>query len=130
MNRAAAIIVLVVLLACSQLNAFGYDWPAWLQSAPLNTDSSVVGFPSAMGLAKAYRYLAYLLNFAVLAGLLYALAKNEADYSHFIEVYLGILVGGIVLSFALSRFLHAFALLPVIALTKRIRSQRTESHGF
>jgi len=70
-----------------------------------------------MGLAKAYRYLAYFLNLAVLAALLYALARHEADYSYFIYVYFGILVGGILLSFALSPLLHAFALLPVVALT-------------
>jgi hypothetical protein len=70
-----------------------------------------------MGLARAYWYLAYVLNLAVLAGLLYALARYEADYSYFIYVYFGILVGGMLLSFALSPFLRAFALLPVVAFT-------------
>jgi hypothetical protein len=117
MARFATIAFSLFLLVALRVDAAERKRPVWLQRAPLNTDTSLVGFKSSIGLARAYRYLTYLLNLAVLAGLLYALAKNEADFSYFVYVYLGILVGGILLSLALSPFLHAFALLPVVAVT-------------
>jgi len=117
MVRFATFALSLMLLVGSRAEAAADTWPAWLQQAPLNTDTSLVGFQSWMGLARACRYLAYLLNLAVLAGLLYALARHEADYSCFIYVYFGILVGGMVLSWALSPFLRAFAVLPIVALT-------------
>jgi hypothetical protein len=119
----AIFILFLFLLVGTPAEAADGRWPAWLQRAPLNTDASLVGFRSSIGLARAYRYLAYLLNLAVLAGLLYALARQEVDYSYFVYVYLGILVGGMLLSFALSPFLYAFALLPVVALTAFLLSQ-------
>ena len=117
MARLVTLALTVCLLTISPMDAAAANWPTWLQRAPLNTDTSLVGFQSAMGLASAYRYLADILNLGVLAALLYVLERDVADYSHFLYVYFGILAGGMLLSFALSPLLHAFALLPVVAFT-------------
>ena len=91
--------------------------PGWLERAPLNTDTDLLGFDSAIGLARGWRYLAYLFNLVALAGLTYAIARDEAEFSWFLYAYLGSILGGILLSFALSPFIGAFALLPIVLLT-------------
>lgn len=110
----------IILCLCALAGVWAAQhahWPGWWERAPLNIDSSLVGFPSAMGLAKAYRYLAYLLNAGALALLLYAVGGQEADFSYFGYVYAGVTIGGILLSFALSPVLHVFAILPIFLFT-------------
>jgi hypothetical protein len=87
----------------------------WLDRAPLNTDTDIVGLP-ALGIGRAYRYLAYLLNFAILAAICYAVGKHEIEWSNFLYVAFGILVGSILLSMLLNPLLHIFTLIPIVAL--------------
>jgi hypothetical protein len=89
--------------------------PSWLDRAPLNTDTDIVGLPP-FGIGGAYRYLAYILNFAVLAAICYGLGKHEIEWSNFLYVSFGILLGSILLSFLLNPLLHIFTLLPIVAL--------------
>jgi hypothetical protein len=89
--------------------------PAWFDRAPLNTDTDIVGLPP-FGVGRAYRYLAYILNFAVLAAICYGVGKHEIEWSNFLYVAFGILVGSILLSILLSPLLHIFTLLPIVAL--------------
>ena len=103
-------------LVPSKLDAAEGDWPALLQRAPLNTDTSFVGIKS-FGLARAYRWLAYIPNTAVLGGLIYVFARKETDFAYFIYICFGILLGGPLLSYALGPFIRAFAIIPILALT-------------
>lgn len=104
--------ILVFLCSIVYLDSLG-----WVDRAPLNTDSSLVGFQSALGLAKAYRYLAYLLNGVALAALLFACARQEADFTYYGYVYVGVTLGGMLFSFALSPLLHVYAILPITIYT-------------
>src|SRR6478736_3151485 len=69
----------------------------WLDRAPLNTDTDIVGLPW-YGLGKGYRFLAVLLNWAVLAAICYALGRHEMEWSNFVYVYVGIVVASVLLS--------------------------------
>jgi hypothetical protein len=57
--------------------------PNSLDRAPLNTDTDIVGLPW-YGPGKAYRYLAFILNLGALAGLVYWLGGEAADWPCFI----------------------------------------------
>jgi hypothetical protein len=87
----------------------------WLERAPLNTDEGLVGLPP-LEIGRAYRYLAYILNLAVLAGICYGLCKHEMEWSNFLYVYVGIVIGTVLFSVLLNPVLHVFTLLPVVAL--------------
>ncbi len=69
----------------------------WLDRPPLNTDAEMLGIHSLENLwqVRATFWLAAILNLAFLAGLLYAVARKETDFSTFIYVYFGILFGSI-----------------------------------
>jgi hypothetical protein len=91
-------------------------WPGWLERAPLNTDAQFVDPSLQWGLARASRWLAYLMNLPVLAGLVYAFERERADFSYFIYVFFGILLGSFLLSFVLSPYIGALSVIPIIAL--------------
>ena len=93
------------------------DLPTWLNHAPLNTDGSLVGLSSPMGLSRAYRYLGYVVNFAAFLALLYFFGGSEADFSNALYVYTGILVGSTLLSTGLDHLLHGLTILPIWLLT-------------
>jgi hypothetical protein len=114
MRLVISVLLLFMLVDFESLGATS-DSPSWLDRAPLNTDTDIVGLPP-FGLCRAYRYLAYLLNIAVLAAFCYGLGKHEIEWSNFLYVALGILVGSILLSILLSPLLHIFTLLPIVAL--------------
>jgi hypothetical protein len=82
----------------------------------LNTDAELVGITGEAwyGLGQAYRYLAFVLNFPVLAGLLYLLARAEVDFAYFIPTYFGILLGSFLLSVVLNPYLRVFSLAPIV----------------
>jgi hypothetical protein len=121
--KRSSVVAAVLLLTLSVARNAAASWPAWLDHAPLNTDSSLLGFSSAIGLAKAYRYLAYLSNFAGLAGLIYAFARQEAAFSNIIYVFVGITLGGLILSFFLGKVFHAFTLVPIVILAAWLLAQ-------
>jgi hypothetical protein len=106
-----------MVLAVFALECHAGTWPVWLERAPLNTDSSLVGWTSAVGMARAWRCLAYLCNLAVLAGLVYGFSRGGADFSNFFYAYFGGLVGGIVLGLLLNPVIGAFSILPILVLT-------------
>jgi hypothetical protein len=88
---------------------------SWLDREPLNTDADLVGLPP-LEVGKGYRSLAVILNLAVLAGICYGLCKHEMEWSNFVYVYAGIVIGTVLLGVLLNPVLHVFTLLPVIAL--------------
>ena len=71
---------------------------------------------SQFGVGRAYRYLAYILNLAVLAAICYGLGKREIEWTNFLHVYLGIVLGSVLLGVLLNPLLHFFTLIPIIAL--------------
>jgi hypothetical protein len=115
MNRFASFFLILGLFVAFQACCDGGPSSSWFDRAPLNTETDFTGL-TWYGLGRAYRYLAYLLNLAVLAGLLYGLGKPEVDYSYFLYVYFGILVGSFLLSVLLNPFLHIFSVVPITAL--------------
>jgi hypothetical protein len=115
MTRITVCVLLLVLLACFDSLGASAPSPNWLDRAPLNTDTDIVGLPW-YGLGKAYRFLAVLLNWAVLAGTCYGLGKHEMEWSNFVYVYVGIVVASFLLSTFLNPLLHIFTLIPIIAL--------------
>jgi hypothetical protein len=115
MSRFALFLVAVLWLTSSQALLATAPSSNWYDRAPLNTDTDFVGLPW-YGLGRAYRYLAFILNLAVLAGLSYWLGKNEVEWSNFFYVYFGILVGSILLSVLFSPLLHVFSIIPIVVL--------------
>jgi hypothetical protein len=103
------------LLAVTGGESAGPRWPGWLERAPLNTDIGFVDPALGWGLARACRWLAFLINLPVLAGLVYAFERERADFGYFIYVFFGILVGGFLLSAVLSPHIGAWSLIPIIA---------------
>lgn len=69
-----------------------------------------------MGLGRPYLLVAMLYNFLVLAGLLYAFAKHEAEFSNVLYVYFGMFFGQMLFSLLLTPFMHSFVVLPIILL--------------
>ena len=110
----SSVALLMVLLLFTQV-ACAAGSTGWLDRAPLNTDTDLAGLPW-YGLGRAFRYLAYILNMAALAGLVYGLGRDDVDWSYFLYVYFGILLGSFLLSVLLNPILHVFSVLPVIAL--------------
>jgi hypothetical protein len=110
------VLLIGFLLACVSADATAVTWPGWLDRAPLNTDVQFVDPSLRWGLARAYGYLAFLLNLPVLAGLIYAFERERADFSYFVYVFFGILVGSLLLSLLLSPHLGAFSIIPIVAL--------------
>jgi hypothetical protein len=115
MPRRASILLVLLWLAPSQTLFATAPSTNWFDRAPLNTDTDIVGLPP-FGIGRAYRYLAYILNFAVLAAICYGLGKHEIEWSNFLYVSFGILLGSILLSFLLNPLLRIFTLLPIVAL--------------
>jgi hypothetical protein len=107
--------LLAFWLAAWSAEAAGDRWPGWLERAPLNTDVQFVDPSLQWGLARACRWLAFLVNLPVLAGLVYAFERARADFSYFIYVFFGILVGSFLLSAVLSPFIGVFSVAPIIA---------------
>src|SRR4051812_21748965 len=91
-------------------------WPGWLERAPLNTDAQFLDPSLQWGVARASRWLAYLINLPVLAGLVYAFERERGDFSYFMQVFFGILLGSFLLSFVLSPYIGALSVVPIIAL--------------
>jgi hypothetical protein len=89
--------------------------PGLFDRVPLNTDTDLLGLPW-YGMGKAIRYLVYLLNLAVLAGLMYWLGREDVDWSNFLYVYFGILLGSFLVGVVLNPVLHIFAVVPIVAL--------------
>src|SRR6266404_1924248 len=104
------------LLAALSAGAARASWPGWLERAPLNTDMGFVDPSLQWGLARACRWLAFLINLPVLAGLMYAFERERADFSYFIYIFFAILVGSFLLSAVLSPYIGAWSLIPIIAL--------------
>ena len=104
------------LLAGFTTEAAGAPRPGWIERAPLNTDLQFVDPSLQWGLARASRWLAYLINLPVLAGLVYAVERERADFSYFTYVFFGITVGSFLLSFVLSPYIGALSIIPIIAL--------------
>jgi hypothetical protein len=115
MTRFTVCVLLLVLLAGVELAGASPASPNWLDRAPLNTDTDIVGLPW-YGLGKAFRFLAVLLNWAVLAAICYGLGKHEMEWSNFGYVYVGIVVASVSLSTFLNPVLHIFTLVPIVAL--------------
>jgi len=115
MPRRASILLVLLWLAPYQTLFATAPSTNWFDRAPLNTDEDLVGL-SPFGLGRAYRYLAYILNLAVLAGICYWLGKHEIEWTNFLYVYLGIAVGSVLLGVLLNPVLHIFTLIPIIAL--------------
>jgi len=109
-------LLLAFLLAGLSAEAAGARWPGWFERAPLNTDVGFVDPSLQWGLARACRWLACLINMAVLAGLVYASERERADFSYFIYVFFGILIGSFLLSAVLSPYIGAWSMIPIIAL--------------
>ena len=109
-----ALTVLAVLLVTGGI-VCAAAWPDWLDRAPLNTDTDLAGLPW-YGLGRAFRYLAYILNLAALAGMVYGLGGEGADWSNFLYVYFGILLGSFLVAVLLNPLLHILSVLPLIAL--------------
>jgi hypothetical protein len=111
MMRSAILVVLrsfLVAISCAAAS------PNSLDRAPLNTDTDIVGLPW-YGPGKAYRYLAFILNLGALAGLVYWLGGEAADWPCFMYVYFGILAGSIILTLLVNPVLHALSVGTVIA---------------
>jgi hypothetical protein len=85
-----------------------------LQRAPLNTDYALLGVPFT-GYGRAVFFLGAVMNITVLAALIYVIAKKEADYTYFIYVYFGVLVGSHLLSLLLTPILRGGSLFAIIA---------------
>lgn len=115
MPRRASILLVLLWLAPVQTLFAAAPSTDWLNRAPLNTDTDLAGL-SPFGVGRAYRYLAYILNLAALAGICYALGKRDMDWSNFPYVFFGILVGSILISALLNSILHIFTLIPILAL--------------
>jgi len=86
-----------------------------LSRAPLNFDPVLLGI-SDFGVVRTHILCVSLLNFGILAGILYLIAKEEADFSAFVYLYIGITAGGFLLSLALNRFIGAASIIPIISL--------------
>jgi len=112
----AGFLLSAFLLATISAEAAGARWPGWLQRAPLNTDIGFVDPSLQWGLARANSWLAFLINLPVLAGLAYAFERERADYSNFIYVFFGMLIGSFLLSIVLSPYIGVFSIIPIIAL--------------
>jgi hypothetical protein len=69
-RNVAPLLGLLILLTAAVEQAPAFEWQKLYAGAPLNTDSDLVGFNSAMGISKACRYLAYLLIHEATHGLL------------------------------------------------------------
>lgn len=97
----------------------------WLDRPPINTDAAFVGISgeATFGIGQAYRWLGYILNAPVLAGILYLLARHEVDWSHYLEVYVGILIGSFILGIMLAPALRIFAVLPILAFVAILLAQ-------
>ena len=108
--------LLAFLLVGLSAEVAGARWSSWLERAPLNTDIRFVDPSLQWGLARACRWLAFPINLPVLAGLVYAFERERADFSYFIYVFFGILVGSFLLSAVLSPFIGVFSMIPIIAL--------------
>lgn len=115
MHYASLLLSILLLVGSSTVCGAQTRSPSWFDRAPLNTDTDLVGLPS-LGVGRAYRYLAYMLNFAVLAAICYGLGKHEIEWSNFLYVSFGILLGSILLSVLLNPLLHIFTLIPMVAL--------------
>ena len=95
--------------------AAGANWPNWTERAPLNTDDTFVDPSLGSGLTRAYRWLAFIFNLPVLAGLIYAFEKERADYSNLLYVFFGMLMGGL-FSQLLSHYIGALSIVPLLIL--------------
>jgi hypothetical protein len=115
MTRLTVCALSLILLAGFESAAASPGSPNWLDRAPLNTDTDIVGLPW-YGLGKAFRFLAVLLNWAVLAAICYCLGKHEMEWSNFGYVYVGIVVASVLLSTLLNPVMHIFTLIPIVAL--------------
>jgi hypothetical protein len=116
MPRFALFVLVMIWLASSRVIFAAAASPNWFDRAPLNTDTEIVGLPW-FGLGRAYRYFAFILNLAALAGICYVLGKHEMEWSNFLYVFVGIVVGSFLLSILLNPLLHIFTLVPIVALT-------------
>lgn len=117
MARPVALSIFVLLLFNVSADTTAANWPRLLDRAPLNTDTELAGFPRLIGLADAYLLLALVLNLAVLTGLVYAFGTPEAALEYLSYVYLGLVVGSLLLSATLSPYVRAWSVLPIVALT-------------
>jgi hypothetical protein len=107
-------VLLLVLLAEFELRGADSTSSNWLNRAPLNTDTDIVGLPW-YGLGRAYRFLAVLVNWALFAAICYGLGRHEMEWSNFGYVYVGIVVASVLLSTFLNPLLHIFTLIPIVA---------------
>jgi hypothetical protein len=100
-----------VLIA--ELAAGDFGWI--LTRAPLNVD---VRLRQEFGLAlwQIHASLAVLMNMAVLALLIYTLARHEAEFSWFAMAYVSTLVGSLFLDVVLAPVLKVGVVVPIIAL--------------
>jgi hypothetical protein len=115
MIRLIVCVLFVVSLVPFESRGASSASPNWLDRAPVNTDTDIVGLPP-LEFGRAYRYLAYILNLAALAGICYGLGKHEMEWSKFLYVYVGIVIGTVLFSVLLNPVLHVFTLVPVVAL--------------
>ena len=96
-------------------SAFGANWPDWMGRAPLNTDTAFVDPTLAWWQWRAYLGLAFLVNFPVLAGLIYAFEQDRAEYSNLIYIYFAMLVAGLLSGF-MSSHIGALSIVPLLGL--------------
>jgi hypothetical protein len=106
---------LLLLLLLGSSEAAGANWPSWMERAPLNTDTTFVDPSLAWWQWRAYLSLAILINLPVMAGLIYAFERNQAEYSYLVYVYFVMLVAA-ALSGLLCRYVGAFSIIPLFVL--------------
>lgn len=91
------------------------SWNWLFERAPTNVDIHLAQ-DFSLGVWKLHGSLAVVVNMVVLAGIIYAVARHEADFSRFALTYLGSLVGSLLLNVALSPLVMAWAVIPIMAL--------------
>lgn len=116
--KAGYLIVLALLGMVLSAEAAGAASAGWRECAPFNTSPCWVGLSflgDYGGLARAYAALAGLVNFVVLAALVYGFSRAQAEFIYFSYVAVfGFHMFSFILYAVLRPYLGLYALAPVI----------------